>query len=284
MKLFFLLLLPLVIVSGCGNNAGEHLPEFNAGQPAMVFVKGGKFNMGGTINADEQPVHEVVVNNFSMCAHEVTVGEFRQFIKNSGYKTDADKKGLSYVFDGKFHTKEGVNWECSPHGTLRQPNQHRYPVVHVSWNDAVAYCRWLSAKTHKSFRLPTEAEWEYAARGGSVQKPYTYSGGDSLGLVAWYEDNSNWTDHPVQKKLTNSLGIYDMSGNVWEWCQDWYGETYYRNSPKQAPTGPDSGMYRVLRGGSWNYGAIRSRIPCRDGTGVTDTGYYNVGFRVVCDE
>lgn len=284
MRSLLVLLLPALIVSGCRNRTEENLPAFNAEQPEMVLVKGGTFKMGGTINEDEQPIHEVTVGSFRLCNHEVTIGEFRQFLEKSGYKTDADRTGLSYVFDGKFHIKNGVNWECDPHGVKRPDNKQRYPVVHVSWNDAVAYCAWLSKVTKKHFRLPTEAEWEYAARGGPEQKPYTYSGSENLDTVAWFEDNSRWTDHPVQKKHPNSLGIYDMSGNVWEWCQDYYSETYYRETPKDNPRGPATGMFRLLRGGSWNYGAIRSRIACRDGTGTPDTGYYNCGFRVAADE
>jgi formylglycine-generating enzyme len=275
--MLFLLLLSIPVISGCGSIN-------TANGPDMILVKGGKFRMGGNVNKDESPIHEVRITSFRLGMYEVTVGEFRKFINSTRYKTDADKEGYSYVFDGKFHIKNGVNWECDPAGGKRRPNQENYPVIHVSWDDAVAYCGWLSQQTHKHYRLPTEAEWEYAARGGDRQEPYTYSGSDDLGSVAWYEDNSRWTDHPVGKKKPNSLGIYDMSGNAWEWCQDRYGATYYSESPQQDPVGPLEGVYRVLRGGSWNYGAIRSRVACRDGSGEANCGYYNCGFRLAADQ
>ena len=283
MRSFLLLVISSVFSWGCRHVVDDG-PPFNALEPDMVAVQGGKFMMGSIVIKDEMPVHEVTISSFRMCTHEVTIAEFRQFIKNTGYITDAEKEGNSYVFDGKYHIKKGVTWECNPHGDKRTEQQQRYPVVHVSWNDAVAYCAWLTQQTGKPYRLPTEAEWEYAAKGGSEQKSYTYSGGEGLDSVGWFEDNSNWSDKAVVKKKPNSLGVYDMSGNVWEWCHDRYSETYYSESPRDNPKGPSEGVYRLLRGGSWNYGAIRSRVACRDGTGTSDCGYYNVGFRVVCSE
>ncbi|MCY7330955.1 MAG: formylglycine-generating enzyme family protein, partial [Saprospiraceae bacterium] len=125
-----------------------------------------------------------------------------------------------------------------------------------TWDGAQEYCRWLSAKTGQDYRLPTQAEWEYAARGGQKadpKRPLKYAGSDNLDEVAWYSDNSNDQTHPVGGKKANALGLYDMSGNVWELCADWYGENYYEQLAKggRNPAGPVTGEYRLLRGGSW---------------------------------
>ncbi|MBR7027972.1 MAG: SUMF1/EgtB/PvdO family nonheme iron enzyme, partial [Bacteroidaceae bacterium] len=127
----------------------------------------------------------------------------------------------------------------------------KLPVGKVSWDDCQAFIGKLNAQTGKTFRLPTEAEWEYAARGGKKSKGYTYSGSNAIGNVAWYYNISENTTHEVGTKRANELGIYDMTGNASEWCQDWYGETYYENSSTTDPQGPASGTCRVLRGGSW---------------------------------
>ncbi|MCK5852387.1 formylglycine-generating enzyme family protein, partial [bacterium] len=121
----------------------------------------------------------------------------------------------------------------------------------VSWNNIQEFLRKLNAKTGGNFRLPTEAEWEYAARGGSRSANYKYSGSNTAGDVAWYSSNSGSKTHTVGQKRGNELGLYDMSGNIWEWCSDWYGSNYYNNSPSNSPTGPKFGSGRVLRGGGW---------------------------------
>jgi formylglycine-generating enzyme required for sulfatase activity len=128
------------------------------------------------------------------------------------------------------------------------------PVEQVSWVDIQQFISKLNAKTGKTYRLPTEAEWEFAARGGKKSKGYKYAGSNEIEAVAWYYKNNENKTHPVGQKSPNELGIYDMTGNVWEWCSDWYGESYYNSSPGNNPQGPDSGTYRVIRGGSWlNY-------------------------------
>ena len=125
------------------------------------------------------------------------------------------------------------------------------PVENVSWDDCQEFIRKLNQFTGKNFRLPTEAEWEYAARGGNQSRGYTYSGSNDIDVLAWYGSNSSSKTHEVATKAPNELGIYDMSGNVYEWCQDWYSSSYYSNSQQNNPTGPSSGSYRVNRGGSW---------------------------------
>ncbi|EHJ36453.1 hypothetical protein HMPREF0673_02715, partial [Leyella stercorea DSM 18206] len=151
----------------------------------------------------------------------------------------------------------------------------------VSWDDCQEFIRKLNRITGKMFRLPTEAEWEYAARGGNKSRGYQYSGSNNLSNVAWYDDNSGWGTHAVGTKQPNKLGIYDMSGNVLEWCQDWYGE--YNSSSLVNPTGANSGSYRVIRGGSWRGAALICRSSCRYNYAPGDRGY-DLGLRLVLSE
>jgi formylglycine-generating enzyme required for sulfatase activity len=151
------------------------------------------------------------------------------------------------------------------------------PVEMVSWDDAQAFIAKLNQRTGKHYRLPTEAEWEYAARGGSKSNGYTYSGSNDLNSVAWYIDNSGSKTHPVGQKQANELGIYDMTGNVWEWCQDWFGD--YGKGIAQNPPGPSTGSYRVIRGGGGNSAAPDCRVASR---GYTTGGRgLHLGFRLV---
>ena len=159
--------------------------------------------------------------------------------------------GRTEVTQGQWEKIMGSNPSHFKKGT-------NYPVEQVSWNDIQEFILKLSNQSGKSYRLPTEAEWEYAARSGGKEEKY--AGGSNLDAVAWYDGNSGNSTHPVAQKRPNGLGIYDMSGNVWEWCQDWYGEKYYGNSPHSNPTGPLSGSDRVYRGGGCGLdsGGVRS--------------------------
>jgi formylglycine-generating enzyme required for sulfatase activity len=154
-------------------------------------------------------------------------------------------------------------------------------VEQVSWNDCQEFIRKLNAKIggRGKFRLPTDAEWEYAARGGSRSRGYKYAGGNDIGTVAWYDDNSGDKTHPVGQKQANELGIYDMSGNVWEWCQDWYDSGYYGKSSGSDPVNLSKASDRVLRGGSWGRSAGLVRVAYRDGYTPTSTGS-GLGFRL----
>ena len=152
------------------------------------------------------------------------------------------------------------------------------PVEQVSWEDCQTFIRKLNELTGANFRLPTEAEWEFAARGGRNSRGYQYSGSSNLGDVAWYGDNSSDTTHPVKTKSPNELGIYDMSGNVWEWCQDWYGP--YSSSSQTDPTGPSSGSDRVYRGGSWISFARNCRSAIRY-INAPSCRYRDLGLRLV---
>lgn len=213
----------------------------------MIHVEGGTFQMGSTIgDDDEMPVHEVKVNSFSIGQTEVTQ-ELWQAVMGS---VPSNFKG------------------------------DKLPVERVSWNDCQNFISKLNQLTGKTFRLPTEAEWEYAARGGNKSNGYTYSGGNKLDDVAWYVSNSNYTTHEVATKAPNELGIYDMSGNVYEWCQDWYGEDYYSKSVVDNPTGPTTSKSRVLRGGSWAEKDANCRVAYRYDYTPTDN-YFFLGFRLV---
>ena len=210
----------------------------------MVPVEGGTFTMGATSEQgssfydDEKPAHKVTLSSFSIGKYEVTQEEWEAVMGSNP----------SYFKGAKL------------------------PVEQVSWDDCQEFIRKLNALTGKQFRLPTEAEWEYAARGGNRSRGYKYSGSNDVGSVAWYADNSGDTTHPVGQKQANELGLYDMSGNVYEWCQDWWGD--YSSSPQTNPTGPSSGSFRVFRGGSWNNYAGYCRVSRRhdDTPGLRGSG------------
>ncbi|CAK8715944.1 Formylglycine-generating enzyme, required for sulfatase activity, contains SUMF1/FGE domain [Candidatus Electrothrix laxa] len=195
----------------------------------FVFVPEDCFQMGSSPDEkgrddDEGPVHEVCVDGFWMGKYEVTQGQWKKIMGDNPAKFQKGDK---------------------------------YPVEQVSWEDVQKFITQLKKRSGKEYRLPTEAEWEYAARAGSS---YKYSGGDNLNAVAWYGENSGSSTHSVGQKKANAFGLYDMSGNVWEWCADWYGEKYYASNVKNNPTGLSSGSDRVIRGGGWgdNPGGVRS--------------------------
>ena len=152
------------------------------------------------------------------------------------------------------------------------------PVENVSWDDCQKFISKLNSLIGQNFRLPTEAEWEFAARGGNNSNHYQYSGSNELGDVAWYEGNSGDKTHVVATKQPNELGLYDMSGNVWELCSDWYGN--YSSSSQTNPTGPNSGSFRVYRGGGWNNNASCFRSSFRDSL-IPDYGFHGLGLRLV---
>ncbi|MCR9052106.1 MAG: SUMF1/EgtB/PvdO family nonheme iron enzyme [Phaeodactylibacter xiamenensis] len=261
----------------------------------MVRVAGGTFTMGcaseerdGDCDDDEQPAHKVTVDTFYMSVHVVTVGQFAAFIEDSGYKTDADKEGWSYIWTGSdFEEKEGVNWKCDVSGQVRPQEEYRHPVIHVSWNDAVAYADWLSQKTGQNYRLPTEAEWEYAARGGEAgaKDAFLYSGSNDIDAVAWHYGNSNSRTHEVGQKQPNQLGLYDMSGNVWEWVQDCWHEDY-KGAPEDGSAWLESNDgncgRRVVRGGSLFLITNDCRVASRYRSSTGDR-FNDLGFRLARD-
>ena len=222
-----------------------------------AFVRGGNFQMGsnGTRYEDETPEHRVTVSDFFIGKFEVTVTQFEQFIKSTSYQTDADLNGGSEIETAlRLEKKEGINWRYDQSGAILPTSEYSRPVVHVSWNDANAYVTWLSRQTGKPYRLPTEAEWEYAAGGGALKSPgkaTVYSGSKYIDSVAWYQNNSGGKIHSVGKKQANQLGLHDMSGNVFEWCADNYVKDYYRYGPSTNPQATSRWSARVIRGGSY---------------------------------
>ena len=233
----------------------------------MIRVEGGTFTMGATAEqgddaySNEKPAHSVTLSSYSIGETEVTQ-ELWQAVMGSN---------PSYC--------KGNN----------------LPVEQVSWDDCQTFVQKLNELTGRRFRLPTEAEWEYAARGGSKSRGYKYSGSNQAGDVAWFWENSgdrslsgewNWDritknncrTHDVKAKLANELGLYDMSGNVWEWCQDWYGS--YSSGSQTNPTGPASGSNRVCRGGSWDFDARICRSSDRIGSSTPSARNYNLGLRL----
>ena len=153
----------------------------------------------------------------------------------------------------------------------------------MSWNDCQEFITKLNEATGKTFRLPTEAEWEFAARGGNKSQGYKFSGSNNDDDVAWYDSNSGGKTHPVASKAPNELGIYDMSGNLFEWCNDWYNSSYYSSSPKVNPTGPESGTMRVMRGGDWSSAYLQHRVAFRD-RWLPDQSNFKWGFRLCLSE
>lgn len=229
------------------------IPVKNGINIEMVKVEAGSFYMGATSEmqnpySDEKPDHRVTLtNNYYVGKYEVTQALWQAVMGSnpSNFKGDA------------------------------------LPVEQVSWNDCQDFISKLNAMTGKRFRLPTEAEWEYAARGGKKSRGYQFSGSITLGDVAWYKENSGSKTHVVGTKQPNELGIYDMAGNVWEWCQDWYGS--YCISPQTNPTGAVRGSDRVNRGGSWGNSAGYCRTSCRVNS-TPDYRYIGLGLRLVLSE
>lgn len=219
----------------------------------LVCVEPGTFRMGANEGDDqaidwEKPVHQVTLTQPYYIATTEVTQELYAAVTGSN---------LSY-----FSGEAGL------------------PVEQVSYTDALAFCEQLSTLTGRTVTLPTEAQWEYAARGGhkAPATPTLYAGGDDLGAVAWYDGNSDGKTHPVAGKAANALGLYDMTGNVWEWCLDWYVD--YTADAVSDPQGPSEGSGRVNRGGSWDYGAKYCRQSSRI-INSPDNRYYYMGFRVV---
>ena len=272
-------LLALILILGSGFYT-SYAQQPVAG-PRMIHVEGGSFMMGNnTGSGDEKPAHKVPLNSFYLGQFEVTFGDFKKFVDATGYKTDAEQPDTFRLKHGL--PPRGINngtWNTTMTGKPLPLLDSLTPVGNLSWNDAVAYCNWIGKVTGKQFRLPTEAEWEYAAKGGAKSKGYKFVGGNNLDEVAWYLSNSGRRSHTIGKKMANELEIYDMAGNNREWCSDWYGNTYYKTSPEENPAGPPRGSHRVLRGGSWGSEAGRMRISYRNNEFPYNSAL-DFGFRV----
>ena len=216
----------------------------------MVAVPGGCFKMGNYSffsggDDDEKPAHKVCLNSFSIGKYEATQALWTAVMGSNPSRTLGDD----------------------------------YPVTKVNMADVQQFLHELNRLTDKHYRLPTEAEWEYAARSGG--KKEKFSGGNDLNLVGWYHKNSGKTAHPVGQKTANGLGLYDMTGNVWEWCQDWYGNKYYQNSPINNPTGPSTGKNRIVRGGAFSNDKPKHLRLVNRAADEPGIHYRNHGFRLV---
>jgi len=238
----------------------------------MVLVPEGEFTMGSNESDDEKPPHKVYIDAYYIDKYEVTNQQFKRFVDETGYKTDAEKGGGGWVYDGKdWKQKFSASWKDPFGDGVGISNKMSHPVVQVSWNDAVAYAKWAGK------RLPTEAEWEKAARGADGRK-YPW-GNEWNGKNCNFADRNtdfSWSDKNVDdgyKYLApvgsypagaSPYGVMDMAGNVWEWCSDWYDKNYYKNSPSKNPQGPSAASARVIRGGSWLDVAVFCRSANRD--------------------
>lgn len=203
----------------------------------MVYVEGGNFMMGSRKGkGNEQPEHQVFLDDFYISKYEITNAQYVDFLNDIGWENAREYLDL--------RSRENRIKEKSRFFSV-EAGFEDYPVTNISWLGAQAYCEWIGG------RLPTEAEWEYASKGGKYSKNYRYSGGNNYKDIGWSKRNTRRGIQPVGKKLPNELGLYDMSGNLWEWVYDVYDKDYYRKSPSHNPKGPSKDGYRVLRGGSY---------------------------------
>ena len=241
-------------------------------EPEMVHIAKGSFTMGSYDGgSDEKPPHRVNIDyNFEIGKYEVTIGQYKRFIEEteSNYPLWLEEGNKYNIYSGsdEYYKEMCLEDDC--------------PVMGVSWNNAKAYVKWLSEKTGKAYRLPSEAEWEYVARAGSRSK---WSFGDdesTLEDYAWYSKNSDNKTHRVGTKKANTFGVYDMHGNVWEWCEDWYVDSYKHTLKDGKANEEGEKKYRVFRGGSWDYNSNSTRSANRFWDNPTNRVNY-VGFRLL---
>jgi sulfatase modifying factor 1 len=240
----------------------------------LVYVPGSEFTMGSSADDSmaydyEKPVHTVYVDGFWIGQTEVTNAQYRRFVEGGGYSKREYWMEEGWKWQEDRHLTQPWNWDDERFSGPQQP------VVNISWHEAAAFAAWAGG------RLPTEAEWEYAARGGPLSKGFTFAGSDNADEVAWYYDTSEGHTEPVGRKKPNELGLYDMSGNAWEWCADWYDAEYYAASPRVNPQGPASGEDVAVRGCA--YDCTRSWIRCasRSYLNPFDRVDIRTGFRIV---
>ena len=316
---------PPVVVSPLASRPGAAAFSDDIGM-RFVRVPAGEFMMGSaespqalakafahaqrkrlTDLGDEKPVHRVrITRDFWLGATEVTVGQFGHFVQASGYVPESVRDGTgAYGFNANYEparTERGDLFEGrDPRYSWQNPGfaqTDQHPVVNVTWNDAMAMARWLSQREGVTYRLPTEAEWEYAARGGTrtrypagdnpavlLKSANTFDRESALRWPRWREQAGQGSDGypftaPVGSFAPNAFGLYDMIGNAWEWCADWYGEDYYARSPVDDPQGPATGKVRVRRGGSWHTWPLDALVAFRNWN-TPETRYVLVGFRLL---
>lgn len=228
----------------------------------FVDVMGGEFQVGR-----DSAVHSISVDAFKIGRYEVTNDQFCVFLNTMGNKIG---EGGTWIY------LERSNIELKGNEFVSLQGFEDHPVICVSWEGANEFAKWSGA------RLPTEAEWEFAARGGTLTKGYIYAGSNQIDEVAWYEGNSNNKTHSVGQKKPNELGVYDMSGNVWEWCSDWYDKEYYTSSARTNPQGPNSGTAKVLRGGELEFDKSYCQVDHRYNISPNARNT-RIGFRLAMD-
>jgi formylglycine-generating enzyme len=265
---------------------------------------------------DEYPLHRVrITKAFYLGATAITVGQFRRFVGETNFKTDAERSDRANDTPGEprrvgpggygYNKETGkLDERRNPKHTWRDtgfPQGENHPVVDVSWNDAVAFCKWLGENERKHYRLPTEAEWEYACRAGTTTRYWCGDDPQSLLKNANIYDQSSagvfpeWSKYalpgddrfpftaPVASFPPNPFGLYDMHGNVWQWCSDFYGKDYYAKSPVDDPRGPETERKHVRRGGAWHSWPLYCRAAFRN-YNTPQSRYFNLGFRVALDD
>ncbi|MFZ5585775.1 MAG: formylglycine-generating enzyme family protein [Thermodesulfobacteriota bacterium] len=297
----------LVICLALGACAGLTRTAAGPAPEGMVLVPAGEFMMGSRDSIEEIirkgggepqhyqrefPRHRVIISKpFYLMAREVSNDQFAAFVAATGRVTDAERHGYGHVWSKGFVQKRGANWRHpqGPGSDIIGRGDH--PVVQVSWSDAQAYCRWLGSRDGRRYRLPSEAEWEYACRAGTTT-PFAFGETISADQVNYFAKKPypggepgvyRAGTTPVGSLAANAWGLYDMHGNVWEWCQDRLDVDYYSYSPEKDPQGPPDGAERVVRGGAYNFSAVGVRSARRWGR-PADQGYSQVGFRVAADE
>ena len=218
--------------------------------PEMIPIKGGEFMMGSNASKREQPIHKREITDFYIGKYPITNRQYAVFLNTYGSDKVLEGKHKGEQMIKAYNSgveKQGNHWEAAK-------GYEDHPIVYVSWYGAIIYCEWLREETDLAYRLASEAEWEYAVRGGNKSQGYRYAGSNQLKEVGWYGENSHSETKPVGLKQANELGIYDMSGNVWEWCQDlWHNS--YKGASKNGTAreeGEDK-LRRVVRGGSWYF-------------------------------
>jgi len=275
LNLILLFAVLFVIINGCKKDEQEEnqTEDTNTFPGQTVLVNGGTFMMGspsGTGNSNEHPQHSVTVSSFRISKYEITNQQYADFMNAINANADGSVGGVEYLdMDSEY-----IQISYNGNSFVVDAGKENHPVMEVSWYGAKAYSEYYGG------RLPTEAEWEFAARGGNNSNGYTYSGSNNVNDVAWYNGNSGFLTRTVGTKNANELGLHDMSGNVGEWCNDWFGDNYYSSSPSNDPQGPSSGTYRIFRNGSVSYSAFYCRVAFRNITNPTGT-YLNLGFRPV---
>ncbi|MEO8078254.1 MAG: formylglycine-generating enzyme family protein [Acidobacteriota bacterium] len=257
--------------------------------PELAMIPSGEFLMGSEDgDDDERPAHRVHVDDFLMAVHPVTQEDYARFVRETSHRAPAIYELPLVVTIGGSERERAFRMTGEPYvwlDTDAPKERTDHPVVLVRWDDAIAYCAWLSGASGRTVRLPSEAEWEKAARGGVEGRRYPW--GDRLD-----RDLANFLIDPSQKSTRgttrcrsyppNGYGLFDMSGNVWEWVADWYDSQYYGTAPFRSPAGPRQGALHVLRGGSWLVADVRM-LSCSHRHKVPpDTYSYGIGFRVVC--